>query len=91
MLTTIFGGYFGSRLMSNLREEKGLTYGIHASVVSFVRDAIFMIHAEVTAEKTEEAIREILFEMQRLRDELVPESELEPLRSFSIGQNAGRF
>ena len=86
LLTTIFGGYFGSRLMSNLREEKGLTYGIHASVVSFVRDAIFMIHAEVTAEKTEEAIREILFEMQRLRDELVPESELEPLRSFLLGR-----
>jgi zinc protease len=86
LLTTIFGGYFGSRLMSNLREEKGLTYGIHASVVSFVHDAIFMIHAEVTAEKTEEAIKEIFFEMQRLRDELVPESELEPLRSFLLGR-----
>ena len=86
LLTTIFGGYFGSRLMSNLREEKGLTYGIHASVVSFVRDAIFMIHAEVTAEKTDEAIREIFHEMQRLRDELVPESELQPLRSFLLGR-----
>ncbi|MEI6274427.1 MAG: pitrilysin family protein [Prolixibacteraceae bacterium] len=86
LLTTIFGGYFGSRLMSNLREEKGLTYGIHASVVSFVRDAIFMIHAEVTAEKTDQAIKEIFLEMQRLRDELVPESELEPLRSFLLGR-----
>ena len=86
LVTTILGGYFGSRLMSNLREEKGLTYGIHASVVSFVRDAIFMIHAEVTAEKTEEAIKEIFLEMQRLREELVPESELEPLRSFLLGR-----
>ena len=86
LLTTIFGGYFGSRLMSNLREEKGLTYGIHASVVSFVREAIFMIHAEVTAEKTDEAIREIFYEMQRLCDELVPESELAPLRSFLLGR-----
>ena len=86
LLTTIFGGYFGSRLMSNLREEKGLTYGIHASVVSFVRDAIFMIHAEVTAEKTEKAIKEIFFEMKRLQEELVPESELEPLRSFLLGR-----
>ncbi len=86
LLSTIFGGYFGSRLMSNLREEKGLTYGIHASVVSFVRDAIFMIHAEVTAEKTDEAIKEIFYEMQRLREELVPESELEPLRSFLLGR-----
>ena len=86
LLTTIFGGYFGSRLMSNLREEKGLTYGIHASVVSFVQEAIFMIHAEVTAEKTEEAIKEIFNEMQRLRDELVPESELGPLRSFLSGR-----
>ncbi len=86
LVTTIFGGYFGSRLMSNLREEKGLTYAIHASVVSFVKDAIFMIHAEVTAEKTEEAIREIFYEMQRLRVELVPESELQPLRSFLLGR-----
>jgi len=86
LVTTILGGYFGSRLMSNLREEKGLTYGIHASVVSFVRDAIFMIHAEVTAEKTEEAIREIFHEMDRLREELVPESELGPLRSFLLGR-----
>ncbi len=86
LLTTVLGGYFGSRLMSNLREEKGLTYGIHASVVSFVRDAIFMVHAEVTSEKTEEAIREIFFEMQRLREDLVPESELEPLRSFLLGR-----
>lgn len=86
LLTTIFGGYFGSRLMKNLREEKGLTYGIHASVASFARDAIFMIHAEVTAEKTEEAIKEIFHEMQRLCDDLVPETELEPLRSFLLGR-----
>jgi len=86
LVTTILGGYFGSRLMSNLREEKGLTYGIHASVVSFVRDAIFMIHAEVTSEKTEEAIREIFHEMERLREELVQESELGPLRSFLLGR-----
>jgi predicted Zn-dependent peptidase len=86
LVTTILGGYFGSRLMSNLREEKGLTYGIHASVVSFVRDAIFMIHAEVTAEKTEEAIREIFHEMERLREQYVPESELGPLLSFLLGR-----
>jgi zinc protease len=86
LLTTIFGGYFGSRLMTNLREEKGLTYSIHASVISFVRDAIFMVHAEVTAEKTAEAIKEIFNEMQRLREELVPESELGPLRSFLLGR-----
>jgi predicted Zn-dependent peptidase len=86
LLATILGGYFGSRLMSNLREEKGLTYGIHASVVSFVRDAIFMVHAEVTAEKTEEAVREIFYEMQRLCDEPVSETELEPLRNFLLGR-----
>lgn len=86
LLTTIFGGYFGSRLMCNLREKKGFTYSIHASVISFVRDAIFMIHSEVTAEKTEEAINEIFKEMQRLREELVPESELGPLRSFLLGR-----
>jgi predicted Zn-dependent peptidase len=72
--------------MSNLREEKGLTYGIHSSVISFVNDALFMIHAEVTADKTDEAVKEIFLEIKRLREELVQETELAPLRSFLLGK-----
>lgn len=85
-LTAILGGYFGSRLMSNLREEKGLTYGIQSSVVSFARESVFMIHAEVTAEKSGEAIREIFLEMEKLCSKLVSESELAPLRSYLLGR-----
>ena len=65
VLTTVLGGYFGSRLMTNLREEKGLTYSIHASPISFIHEAIFMIHAEVAAGKTDEAVKETFAEMKK--------------------------
>ncbi|MCE1198320.1 MAG: insulinase family protein [Marinilabiliales bacterium] len=85
-VTSILGGYFGSRLMSNLRESKGLTYGISASVVHFVRETLFLIHAEITAAKTDLAIQEICHELERLRAEPVEETELAPLRSYLMGR-----
>ena len=43
----LLGGFFGSRLMKNIREEKGFTYGIYSSLNSFVRDGMFMVGADV--------------------------------------------
>jgi zinc protease len=91
VLVTIFGGYFGSRLMTNLREEKGLTYSIHASAISFIHQGIFMVHAEVAADKTEEAIKEVFREMEKLREEPVPEEELQPLRNYMLGRILEEF
>lgn len=86
LLCTIFGGYFGSRLMSNLREEKGLTYSIHASPISFVHNGIFLVSAEVKTEKTDEAVKEIYREMEKLCEELITEKELGPVQNYMLGR-----
>lgn len=86
LLCTIFGGYFGSRLMSNLREEKGLTYSINASPISFVHNGILLVSAEVKTEKTEEAIKEIYREMERLCEELITEKELNLVQNYMLGR-----
>lgn len=86
LLCTIFGGYFGSRLMSNLREEKGLTYSIHASPVSFVHNGILLVSAEVKTEKTDEAVKEIYREMEKLCEELITEKELGPVQNYMLGR-----
>lgn len=84
-LTHVLGGYFGSRLMKNIREEKGLTYGIHASVQSLKRDAFFVIGADVNRENRELTIQEIQNEMSKLATEPVPANELEAARNHFIG------
>ena len=85
VLNTLFGGYFGSRLMNNLREEKGLTYGISSYLVSFLKSGVFGISTEVVAEKRELAVSEIFKEMDRLRNELVDEEELTTVKNYMLG------
>lgn len=86
ILSAILGGYFGSRLMSNLREEKGITYGIQSSIISFVHEAVFLIHAEVATQHSKEAVSEIFIEMKKLSDKLISKKELEPLRNYLTGR-----
>jgi len=76
LLNHILGGYFGSRLMKNIREEKGLTYGIHSSLNALQRDGFFMIGADVNKENRDLAFEEINREMLRLREEAVEAEEL---------------
>jgi len=77
VLNTVFGGYFGSRLMSNIREDKGYTYGIGSGIASLQNSGYFFISTEVGVEVCKNALKEIYFEMNRLREELVREDELE--------------
>jgi len=91
LLCTILGGYFGSRLMSNLREAKGLTYSINASPISFVHNGIFLVSAEVKTEKTDEAVKEIYREMERLCEELITGKELEPVQNYMLGRILEEF
>lgn len=86
ILNTILGGYFGSRLMSNIREDKGYTYGIGSGVTSLVHNGYFFISTEVGAEVTQNALDEIYNEIARLREELVPDGELETVRNYILGQ-----
>lgn len=86
LLNMVLGGYFGSRLMSNIREEKGLTYGIASYNVTLPLAAHWMIAADVNAEQAEAAIDECLKEIRRLREEPVPEEELELVKSNFNGE-----
>lgn len=85
VLNTIFGGYFGSRLMSNIREDKGYTYGIGSGIVSLKHSGYFFISTEVGVDVCSKAIDEIYFEMNRLRTELVPDDELQLVKNFLLG------
>ena len=67
LLNTIFGGYFGSRLMSNIREEKGLTYGIYSSLAALKYAGTFSIQTDTNLENLEICLREIYMEMERLQ------------------------
>ena len=86
LLCTILGGYFGSRLMTNLREEKGYTYSIQASPITFKHYGVFLVFAEVKTDKTEETVKEIFKEMERLRNELITEDELIPIQNYMLGR-----
>ncbi len=86
LLCTILGGYFGSRLMSNLREDKGYTYSIHSSPISFIHEGVMLVFSEVKSEKTSEAVNEIFYEMKRLCEELIPENELRLVQNYMLGR-----
>ncbi|BDD00146.1 pitrilysin family protein [Persicobacter psychrovividus] len=86
IINEILGGYFGSRLMKNIREDKGYTYGIHSSLYSFQSHGYWAIGAEVNGENTKEAVIEIHKEVQKLIDEPVPAEELEIVQNYILGQ-----
>lgn len=86
VLNTILGDYFGSRLMSNIREDKGYTYGIGSMINEFEKTGYFMIGTEVKKEVTQDTLKEIKFELERLQNELVGEGELELVRNYLLGQ-----
>lgn len=85
ILNTILGGYFGSRLMSNVREDKGYTYGIYSSMRSLKDGGYFTIGTDVGSNVTEAALNEIYFEIERLINEPVPSDELELVRNYMMG------
>lgn len=89
VLNTLFGGYFGSRLMSNIREDKGFTYGIYSSIGAFANDASLIIHTEVGKEVIEEALKEIYVEMDRLCNDRVPDAELLLVKNYLLGNILG--
>lgn len=85
VLNTLFGGYFGSRLMSNIREEKGFTYGIYSSLQSMEHGGSIVIQSEVGRDVMEAAIAEVYHEMERLRNEPAGEEELLLVKNYLLG------
>jgi len=82
---TLLGGYFGSRLMTNIREEKGLTYGIQASLRQTLCETALMISTATANETVEQVIEEIYKEIQRMRTERVGDEELARVKNYMIG------
>lgn len=89
VLNTLFGGFFGSRLMANIREDKGYTYGIHSYFQNHVHDVAWMISTEAGKDVSEAAITEVYKEMKDLREELVDDEELLLVKNYLIGTVLG--
>jgi zinc protease len=85
IINEILGGYFGSRLMKNIREEKGFTYGISSSVVHLRDLSYFVIGTDVKKENTQETLDEIQKEIEVLRSTPIPTEELETVKNYLIG------
>jgi predicted Zn-dependent peptidase len=89
VLNNVFGGFFGSRLMTNIREDKGYTYGIHSYLQNHIQESAWIISTEAGREVCEPAIVEVYKEMERLRNELVDDEELLLVRNYMIGSILG--
>lgn len=85
LLNTTLGGYFGSRLMANIREDKGYTYGIGSGMSVMEHAAYFFIATEVAVEVKGETVTEIFKEIARLRTDLIPEDELAKVKNYMLG------
>lgn len=91
VLNTILGGYFSSRLMKNIREEKGYTYGIRSVAASLNLSGYKVISAEVDRQSAGEAIAEIYREIGILQKEPVADEELELVRNYMSGEMVRMF
>src|SRR5690606_38784192 len=75
VLNTVLGGYFGSRLMANIREDKGYTYGIGSGIASFEQAGFFFIASEVGVDVCRNTLNEIEKEINILKTQLIPDEE----------------
>jgi zinc protease len=89
VLNSLFGGFFGSRLMLNIREDKGYTYGIHSYLQNHVHESAWMVSTEAGKDVVEPTIAEIYKEMKLLREEVVDEEELLLVRNYMMGSILG--
>ena len=85
VLNTLFGGYFGSRLMSNIREDKGFTYGIYSSLQPELNGGSMVVQTETGREVVEQAVKEIYHEMNLLCNEAAEEEELLLVKNYLLG------
>lgn len=85
ILNTILGGYFGSRLMTEIRENLGLTYGIYSGIDSFAEDGCFYISTETTTDNIKRVIDAIKTEATKLQQDPVPETELNMAKNYLMG------
>jgi len=87
ILNILFGGFFGSRLMSNIREEKGYTYGIHSFLENHIQESAWVVSTEAGKDVCEAAVGEVYKEMTILRNEVIDEEELLLVKNYMMGIN----
>ena len=85
VLNTILGGYFGSRLMMNIREKKGYTYNIYSTADAMLHDGCLYIATEVNKDKSAATLRAIMAEMKKLREHPVSDDEIAMVRNYLLG------
>lgn len=86
VVVCLLGGYFGSRLMMNIREDKGYTYGISANLSAYRYASVFSIASDVKADKAQATIDEIEKEITILQNDLVSQAELSQVKNYLIGE-----
>lgn len=86
LLTKILGGYFGSRLMKKIREEEGLTYGIHAYNVHLKAGSYMQILADVKFDSVDKSIELILEQLDNLQHEAISLEELNTVKNYMLGE-----
>ena len=89
VLNALFGGFFGSRLMTNIREDKGYTYGIYSYLVNHIHAGAWMISTEAGRDVCEATVNEVYHEMQRLREGEIDDHELLLVKNYLIGTLLG--
>ena len=82
----IIGGYFGSRLMKNIREKKGYTYGIYSYMGRMRFGSYFAIASDVKKEFRRDAIQEIIHELNTIIENSVSDKELDTVRNYMLGE-----
>ena len=91
VLSTVLGGYFGSRLMRNIREDKGYTYGIGSAVLSQLNEGYFVLATEVGVDVTKQTLAEIYKEIELLQKEKIEEKELQLVKNYTFGKMMRSF
>jgi zinc protease len=91
LVNTLFGGYFGSRLMTNIREEKGYTYGIYSYIYNNAFDTAFAITTEAGKDVCEATVVEVYKEMDEMRKTLVTAEELQLVKNYLLGGLLGNL
>jgi len=89
VLNCLFGGFFGSRLMSNIREEKGYTYGIHSFLENHICESAWVISTEAGKDVCEATVEEVYKEMKILREEITDAEELLLVKNYLMGITLG--
>lgn len=91
VLNNIYGGFFGSRLMGNIREDKGYTYGIYSYLMNHIHQSGWIISTEAGRDVSVATVNEVYEEMKELREELIDGEELKMTRNFMIGTILGEL